>query len=435
MEIHEDFLNKKDIDKIIKGLTVSIKADYGNNCKVYKVYEHNHVSNTYNLPLHWSNSNLTFKVKPKFKQLALVNPGRFNIVPRKHQQDCMKECLKEFKKDWGGGIINMATGSGKSLQSMMLFHHLKQKTLIVVHTVELMQQWIKSIGQFLPDVKVGKIQGKIFDIQGKDIVVGMLQTISMKAEYTKDFFSDFGLVIYDEVQFLSAEVFSKALLKSRSRYVFGLSATVERKDGLEWIFKAHIGDIIYSNINTSLKQYTELKFIFVDTKRREKLMYDGTPNISGMITDISEDIERTKMLCKELKNLPDSRRVLVLSERVEHLKEMNRILGDEISGIFIGKMKQKDKEFSKTKKILLATYHIASVGFDHPVLNTIMFATPRSNITQAIGRIYRQVHDITPLIIDVVDNYSIFPYQFKKRKLVYSKNIKQQEEVVDCLFD
>lgn len=434
MEINESLLCKKDIDKIRKNLSVSVQSDYGPN-KVYKIYEYNPSSKTYNIPLFWASKNISIPINPYFKKLEPVYTGRFLGKPRKEQVLCMNECIKELNKTWGGGIINLSTGSGKSFISMMIFAHIKLKTLIIVHTVELMEQWIKNINTFLPDVSIGKIQGKTFDIKDKDIVIGMLQTISMKAEYSKDLFTDFGVVIYDEVQFLSAEVFNKALLKSRSRYVFGLSATVERKDGLEWVFKAHIGDILYSNINTSLKQYTKIKYIFSESKNKEKVMYDGSPNIAAMITDISENIERTKMICKELLNLEDDRNILVLSERVEHLKEMHKILGDDISGIFIGKMKQKDKEISKTKKILLATYHIASVGFDHPKLNTIVFATPRSNITQAIGRIYRKNHEITPMIIDIVDTYSIFSYQYKKRKAIYSKSIKEQQETSECLFD
>lgn len=434
MEINEKLLSKKDIDKIHKNLSVSVETDYGKP-KMYKIYDYNYSLKTYNIPLYWASKNISNFIEPHFKQSNFIEPGRFLGKPRPHQIECMNECLKELNKNWGGGIINMETGSGKSFSFMMIFHHKKLKTLIVVHTTELMEQWIKNIRKFLPDVSIGKIQGKTFDIKNKQIVVGMLQTISMKQEYSKDLFEEFGIVVYDEVQFLSAEVFSKALLKSRVRYTFGLSATVERKDGLEWVFKAHIGDILYSNISTSLKQYTKIKYIFVEQNQKEKFMYDGSPNISGMITDISQNYERTKMICKQILNLEKDKNILVLSERVEHLKVMHNILGDEISGIFIGNMKQKDKDISKTKKILLATYHIASVGFDHPKLNTLVFATPRSNITQAIGRIYRRIHEITPMIIDIVDTYSVFNYQYKKRKMIYSKNIKEQIEDSECLFD
>jgi superfamily II DNA or RNA helicase len=96
-------------------------------------------------------------------------------------------------------------------------------------------------------------------------------------------------------------------------------------------------------------------------------------------------------------------------------------------------MSEEEKKISKSKRVLLATYHIASVGFDHPKLNGIVFSTPRSEITQAVGRIYRKIHEITPIIIDVVDTFSIFPYQYKKRKKLYDTLI-ETAKTRECLF-
>lgn len=158
-----------------------------------------------------------------------------------------------------------------------------------------------------------------------------------------------------------------------------------------------------------------------------------------MITNIAEDEERNRLIIDTLKTLQEERKVLVLSDRISQLKWLNLHLGEDISGLFIGKTSKEDKITSKQKKILLATYNIASEGFDHPELNTLLFATPRSNVVQAIGRIYRKKHEVEPMIIDIVDNFSIFPYQFRKRKEIYSKHIgysdilSQQEHV--CLFE
>ena len=90
---------------------------------------------------------------------------------------------------------------------------LKVKTLVVVHKEFLVNQWKERIAQFLPNAKVGKIQSNVINTKDKDIVIGMLQSISMK-EYDESVFSDFGFVIYDECHHLGAEVFSKALLKT-----------------------------------------------------------------------------------------------------------------------------------------------------------------------------------------------------------------------------
>lgn len=436
MEINSCKLTNSDIIKIKKDLQVLVENDYAPP-KMYKAYEYCSKTDSYRLPLHWASNNLETKITPKFKELPRINNKKeLKIEPRSHQKECMVFCKNELDKPFGGGIINIQTGGGKSLQSLMIYDYRKLKMLVVVHTIELFQQWKKTINQFLPNTRVGSIQGKTFDVQDKDIVIGMLQTISMKSELDKNLFEDFGIVIYDEVQFLSAEIFSKALLKSRARYTFGLSATVERQDSLEWVFKAHIGDIIYSNVNNSKKQKTILNIInYNNPKFKEQNTVTGNLNMSAMITDLSKDNIRTGLIIQEIKKLPKDRNILVLSERVEHLKYMQKIIGDVESGLFIGELKEKDKTESKQKRILFGTYHIASVGFDHPKLNTIVLATPRSNVTQAIGRIYRKTHKISPMIVDIYDEYSIFKYQYKKRKAIYKNAFDSVEPEVECLFE
>ena len=126
----------------------------------------------------------------------------------------------------GGGIISVPCGYGKTVLALYILTQLKVKTLVVVHKefFFLMNQWKERIEDFLPDARVGRIQGKVIKTENKDIVLGMLQSISM-SEYDEDVFKDFGFVIYDECHHLGAEVFSKALTKTSFKYLLGLSAT------------------------------------------------------------------------------------------------------------------------------------------------------------------------------------------------------------------
>ena len=94
------------------------------------------------------------------------------------------------------------------------------KTLIVVHAEFLMNQWKERIEQFVSGAKLGKIQGKVVKTKDKNIVIGMLQTLCKK-DFPEDTFKGFGLVIYDECHHLGAEVFSKALLKTNFKYLWG----------------------------------------------------------------------------------------------------------------------------------------------------------------------------------------------------------------------
>ena len=108
-----------------------------------------------------------------------------------------------------------------------------------------MNQWIERIKFALPQAKVGIVQGDKCEIEGSDIIIGMLQTLSMK-DFPSDAFDSIGHVIIDECHRIPSRVFSKALLKLNSHYMLGLSATPNRKDGLTKVLKYYIGDIIYS---------------------------------------------------------------------------------------------------------------------------------------------------------------------------------------------
>lgn len=424
--------NEKELIK--RKLTSVVKSEYGPDRK-YQFYK-----DDWSVPLIWGMENLQ-NFKPDNFKTTKINDIHCNIKLKPLQMDCMKQIDLQFKREIGGGIINLSTGSGKTVISLYTIAKYKLKTLIIVNTVELMNQWKTSIAKFLPGVSVGTIRGNTFD-KDCDVTIGMLQTISMRVEYNKEMFKDFTLLFIDECHHLSSEVFSEALFKCRSRYSFGLSATITRKDGLEFVFHYHLGVVIFSDAsNGSSKQKSKVKKIDYKGKSSiSKCLFNGKPKISTMITNISEDMDRNKVIADELLSLDEDRRVLVLSDRVHQLEILNKLLGPEKSGIFTGKTTKLDKEVAKTKNILLATYNIASEGFDHPVLNTLLFATPRTNVIQSIGRIYRKIHKIEPIIIDIVDDFSIFPYQYKKRNKIYTEHLNlhvqyEKEDTSICLFE
>ena len=119
---------------------------------------------------------------------------------------------------------------GKTLLAIYLAYLLKLKTLVVVNQEFLQNQWIDRFTKFT-NAKIGKIQGKVVDIENKDVVIGMVQSISMK-DYDESVFKDFGLVIYDEVHHYGSRVYSQALMKTAAKYTIGLTATLERSDGM-----------------------------------------------------------------------------------------------------------------------------------------------------------------------------------------------------------
>ena len=334
--------------------------------------------------------------------------------------------------DGGGGIISVPCGYGKTVLALYILTQLKVKTLVVVHKEFLMNQWRERIEEFIPEARIGKIQGPVIKTENKDIVLGMLQSLSM-TEYNEDIFKGFGFVIYDECHHLGAEVFSKALLKTNFKYLLGLSATPKRMDGLTKVFEWYLGSIVYSikkreEENVKVKV---IKYYDEDTNYSNLLLnYNGKPNLPQMINNITNFKPRLNLLITQIvKCLEDKRKILVLSDRRDHLKNIKEELDkleNYTNGFYLGGMKQKDLQETEKADVILGTFSMASEGFDckYP-LNTIFLASPKSSIEQAVGRILRQEEKYrthVPLIVDISDEFSLFARQTIKRIKFYKKN-------------
>ena len=133
---------------------------------------------------------------------AVITPEGININVdfkgslRDYQRSVVEKWLKAAKEK-GCGLIEADCGAGKTCMAIWLISQLKKKTLIIVHKEFLLNQWKERLEQFMPDAKIGRIQGPIIDIEGKDVVIGMLQSLSMK-DYEQTMFLDFGFTIIDE---------------------------------------------------------------------------------------------------------------------------------------------------------------------------------------------------------------------------------------------
>lgn len=363
----------------------------------------------------------------KFDSYTKTKKLHNEITLRENQQEAFDVCAQEFQKPYGGGVISLTTGFGKTIIGLKLAAECGMKVIVVLNKIELIKQWEEQIKKLVPEARIGKIQAQEYDIEDKDIVLATLQTVTIKKTLNANHFKSFGVCLIDEIHNISSEIFSRIMFKIRPPYIFGLTATLERKDGLHSIIHMYIGNVLYDNTrgDTSLKQSTEIHvYNHTGSSSKEIKLRDGTPSVSTMITNISEDDTRNKMIigiCKELLKDKD-RNILVISDRIHQLKKLH-VLFPNSSGLFIGGMKKEALELSKTKRIILATYQYVSEGVNIPKLNTLVFATPRSSITQAIGRIYRKHHLVTPVIVDINDNFSLFSGQFYKRRKIYTTTI------------
>jgi superfamily II DNA or RNA helicase len=430
--ILKEEISYDDILDIRKELTVKpfVSTDYGAAPKPFPIYCES-VKKLY-LPRYYGQKKYGLPSETKLLEAKKIDIT-FSKTLKEKQLPIVDAYIKAVE-EVGGGIISVPCGYGKTVIALYIAAKLKVKTLVVVHKEFLLNQWKERIKEFLPNAKIGRLQSSIIHVEGYDIVIGMLQSISM-IEYNESIFSEFGLVIYDECHHLGAETFSRALLKTSANYTLGLSATPKRLDGLSKVFEWYLGEIVYSikkrdedDVNVKMVIYKN-----ADSKySKEVLNFKKKPNMATMINNICEFLPRTLKIIEHLSNcLKEGRKILMLSDRREHLKVLHELIskiedGKYTSGFYLGGMKEKDLQETETKDVILGTFMMASEGFDckYP-LDTIFLTSPKSNIEQAVGRILRQDakdRKFTPLIYDIADDFSLFAKQKLKRVAFYNKN-------------
>jgi len=361
----------------------------------------------------------TRDVRPDYTRAdRIVFTGRLRDATR--QNEAFTAGVKAFEEK-GGGVLSLPCGFGKTTVALALSAQLKARTMIVVHKEFLANQWVDKIKEFCPGATIGRVQGDVFDIE-KDFVIAMIQTMCMR-EFDKKAFDSIGLLVVDEAHHIGAPAFSQFMFKICPKYTLGLTATPERKDGLTRLLYWFLGPEFFKveRVNQRTTQVHTLKYTDDAFKESPPVTRFGQLNLAAMISQLTEIEARNDLIVQTAEDaLADGRRVLVLSDRREHCFYLQNRLGSN-SALYIGGMKEKDLEESARAPIVIATFQLAHEGLDIPALDTVILATPKSDIKQSIGRIMRETVGKlnSPLIYDVADQWSVLFAMYRKRLKVY----------------
>lgn len=295
-----------------------------------------------------------------------------------------------------------------------------------------MSQFAETIARYFPDIRIGRIQGKTCDVSGKHVVLGMLQTLSRDdTNIPQSIRTMFDLVVCDECHHIAARVFSRAMLRFPSRYTLGLSATPERKDGLSRVIEWFVGSTrVAAEVQRPPCSVRRVQFAHrqcgcaYGTERRQNYG-KFAPLLPAMINDLTECPRRLEFLrdiVYESMTVP-GRNVLVVGDRVQHLRDLQNLLADRPDlkvGLYIGGMKQRERDAVASEcNVILGTYAMTREGLDIKKLNTLIVATPTGDVIQTVGRILRAPGDPPPYIVDILDGYSVFYSQARKRLSYY----------------
>lgn len=377
------------------------------------------------------------------------------IVLREYQKPCLRAVEENYT-----GILNLPCGTGKTVVATECICHLKQKTLWLTHTIDLVNQ-AKDTAEELTTIKTSLITDGKCDTSG-DVVYGTVQSVLKFVENGVLKPNMFGMIVHDECQHLSAnpksiQMFRKCIEHFAARYRIGLSATVWRADGLDPCILKIIGDVIYK-----MEQYkkvyrciyndevlleipvdkfqvpAKIKVIETNYDILDKPVYDkngGTLQFATLVSNLAEDKERNDLIVATLKTVKGS--TIVLSDRISQLEYLASKFNDSVlvTGSTPKKLREQNLNDVRNGKVkyLFASYQLAKEGLNCTILENLVMATPVktfSTVVQSIGRIQRpHGNKQVACVYDFVDNVGMLYGFYNKRRSIYRKNNWEIENI------
>lgn len=396
-------------------------------------------------------------------------------TPREYQVAPLGKLYEAFDH-YFDVLFRAHTGWGKTIGALVVAARLSRNVIIVVDQDNLKEQWLKVLTDpalfGFRESQVGIVQGDRADYEGKAVTIAMVQTLTAR-NYGEEFYGHFGTLIGDEVHTLGAPTFSQVLLKFACTYRLFVSATPRRRDGLQRALENNCGHVRVS----ADKEHKESKVYVYRTDSTFSWYANISPKVGRMLSEVAEDGRRNLDIAKiGIWLWETGRDVLILSDRVEHLKHLQSLLyylgiPEEELGLYTGyepsykfmknptptkrprglhrEWNSKDsewvyaeytpvallaqektvpknrlKEIETLCSVILATYGKFAKGTDVPRLAGGIDATPRSTSEQVQGRILRELEDkLQPIWVTPVDenNYRLLN-SFASRISEYEKS-------------
>lgn len=356
----------------------------------------------------------------------------FKGSPYPYQEDI----ISKFIDAGANGLVCVPCGKGKTFMALAIAARLGKRFLVVVDKEFLMNQWKGEMQALLPGLRVGILQGpkREIDPTKYDCTICMIQTVCGQ-DFEDGLFSTYGFTIFDECHHLGAAHFSKTLQRIQTRWMLGLSATPTREDGLTKVFLWYLGEPVYWEKTREPDPTVEVKSVAIKTTdpvyHDTPMDYRGEVVMARLLTNILGCEDRNREILRWILRLAAEpvRRILVLSERIGHLNAIEELVAAAdptlTMSYYVGGMKEAVREGgAATARILLASYAMASEAMNIKTLNTVILASPRKNVEQSTGRILRVRPDqrqVQPVIVDIVDEHSMYQGQWRKRLAYYRR--------------
>lgn len=338
-----------------------------------------------------------------------VIPFLFNAQLREHQQAVIESISK---KDLG--VIVAPPGSGKTIVALKIISDKQQPALIIVHRKQLVEQWAERVETFLgiPKTEIGKIgQGK--SKVGKKITIATIQSLSKELDKpdSDSLKASFGTVIVDECHHIPAETFRNTIVKLQTFYLYGLTATPFRKYNDGKLIFIHLGEVISEIKSSEISAALQAKIIIRNTEL-DVPFNSKTDQFETLSKILIHDSARNKLILQDVINeLKEGKRVVIISERKEHIDSLQQYLKQSYETITLSGDDSESNRVSKWRilkeksyQVLITTGQFFGEGTDLQNANCLFLVYPFSfegKLIQYIGRVQRS--EVTPTIYDYRD--------------------------------
>lgn len=348
---------------------------------------------------------------------------------RPYQQEAVNVCSQNWR-----GIVNMATGMGKSLVALYLIKQIQRKTLIIVPSDSIAKQFYKDLSEAFGEDQIGFYGGGKKKI--KNITVGIAASVIKATEGFKK--ADLGCIIFDECHHTPASTFIDiATALGDVGRIYGLSATDYRSDGKDIMINAACGDVlikrdvIWGVTNGFL---AKPKFIV------KNIATTGTDFKHDKLKCYKEHVLNNQMTKQQILDdiqfyITQGKSVLCLVGEVAHGEELSKQLGlpfaqgnDKASQSYV------DQLNAGTIKGLIGTGGKISEGTDTrnvDVLIMAQFVASKGPVIQAVGRALRkQSTKIEALIIDYILTGSSMLARHSKSRIEWYREITTDVTII-----
>ena len=365
-----------------------------------------------------------------------------------------QELAAQKMLSYSDGVLSAATAFGKTVVCSYLIAERKVNTLILLHSKDLLLQWVDELNKFLKineeppiyETKTGrrkKRDSAIGVLYGnKRALTGIVDVAMVQSMYGKGNFNEmlnsYGMVIMDECHHAASATSMEVLKKINAKYVYGVSATPKRGDDLDKIIFMMLGQLRHTFTARERALEQGIGHYFIPRYTRVVDTPETKENIGKAYSLIASSNVRNDMIAEDVAMcIKDNRTPLILTRTKEHAKTLAEKLTDTAKHVYILYGDNTDKENADIREklkqvpeddtlILVATGQKVGEGFDFPRLDVLMLAAPVSfegRLEQYIGRLNRDYKGKTAVFVyDYVDSHiKFFDRMYGKRLRTYKK--------------